>query len=58
MAKAAFRHRKPAVAVQDKKPFPGISELSNRACPTNGSDRGSLCDHDPTLLVGTYLVLD
>jgi hypothetical protein len=37
--------------VKDEKLFPGESELPNRACPTTGSDRGSLCDHDLTLIV-------
>ena len=43
--------RDPYFLVKDKKLFPGESELPNRACPTTGSDRGSLRDHDLTLIV-------
>jgi hypothetical protein len=32
----------------------GKTELPNRACPTTGSDRGSLRDHDLTLIVIPY----
>lgn len=58
MAEAALRRRKRGFPVKDEKLFPGESELLNLACPTTGSDRGSLCDHDLTLIVGTHLVLD
>ena len=58
MAKAALRRRKPGFSVKDEKPFPGESEPPNRACPTTGSDRSSLCDQDLTLIVGTHLALD
>ena len=51
----AFRRRKPAFVVKDEKLFPGESELPNRACPTTGSDRGSLRDHDLTLIVRPHL---
>jgi hypothetical protein len=33
-------------------------ESRNRACSTTGSDRGSRCDHDLTLIVSTYVFLD
>ena len=50
----AFRRRKPAFAVKDEKLFPGESALPNWACPKTGSDRGSLCDHDLTLIVSPW----
>ena len=50
----AFCRRKHAIAVKDEKLFPGESELPNRACPTTGSDRGSLRDHDLTLIVSHH----
>jgi hypothetical protein len=37
--------------VNRKKIFPGSEKTPGRACPTTGSDRGSLRDHDLTLFV-------
>jgi hypothetical protein len=37
--------------VKFKKIFPEKTQPRIRACPTTGSDRGSLRDHDLTLIV-------
>ena len=47
----AFLHRKPLRQVNFEKIFPVQPPRLTRACPTTGSDRGSLRDHDLTLIV-------
>src|SRR3989338_209085 len=55
-----MKENSPRKTVQVKKIFPYENSHPHRACPTNGSDCGSLRDHNLTLLValvylGRYL---
>ena len=45
-------YRTPSLAGKIKNIFPVTVLPSDRASPTTGSDRGSLRDHDLTLIVG------